>query len=181
MAPSAGEDARTKNPIEENSMKIALILVGIILAILLLVRLGLSIKPKPFPAYAQRTPDLQTIPLPAGLPVPVERFYRTVYDDRVPVIKTVVLTGRATIRPMFNIPLPARFVFVHNAGVDYRHYIEATFSGLPVLKVNEGYLEMWEGGGLQIWGSRGTIEPLGHGPYPRAAGAIFRPLFAQGR
>ena len=74
-------------------------------------------------------PAPRTVPLPAGLPAPVERFYRTVYGEDVPVIETVVITGRATMRPMFNIPLPARFVFIHNTGRDYRHYFEATFFG----------------------------------------------------
>jgi hypothetical protein len=121
-------------------MKIILILVIFIVALFLLGWLGLQIKPRPFPPYAERTPELKTVPLPAGLPAPVERFYRTVYGDTVPVIETAVLTGRATIRPVMNIPLPARFIFVHNAGRDYRHYIEATFFGWPVMKVNERYV-----------------------------------------
>jgi hypothetical protein len=45
------------------------------------------------------------------------------------------------MRPVMKISLPARFVFVHNAGKDYRHYIEATFFGWPFLKVNEGYVD----------------------------------------
>jgi hypothetical protein len=36
--------------------------------------------------------------------------------------------------------LPVRFSFLHEAGRDYRHYIEVTFFGLPVLKVNEYYV-----------------------------------------
>ena len=44
------------------------------------------------------------------------------------------------MRP-FGIWLPARFIFVHNAGHDYRHYFEATFFGVPFLKINEGYLD----------------------------------------
>jgi hypothetical protein len=39
------------------------------------------------------------------------------------------------------VKLPARFLFVHNTGKDYRHYIEATWFGIPLLKVNEGYLD----------------------------------------
>jgi hypothetical protein len=39
------------------------------------------------------------------------------------------------------IPFPARFRFTHVAGQDYRHYIEATFFGLPVMKVNESYVD----------------------------------------
>ena len=122
-------------------MKIFLIIASVIIAILVLAWLGLQVNPQPFPPYAEQSPELQTVPLPAGLPAPVERFYRTVYGDRVPVIETAVLTGRATIRPVGDIPLPARFVFVHNAGRDYRHYIEATFFGLPLLRVNEGYVD----------------------------------------
>ena len=36
---------------------------------------------------------------------------------------------------------PARFRFTHLAGKDYRHYIEATFFGIPVMKVNERFLD----------------------------------------
>jgi hypothetical protein len=52
-----------------------------------------------------------------------------------------VIAGRATICSLFNIPLPARFISVHNAGKDFCHYIEATLFGLPILKVDEGYLD----------------------------------------
>lgn len=38
------------------------------------------------------------------------------------------------------VPLKARLRFTHKAGESYRHYIEATFWGLPVLKVNEHFL-----------------------------------------
>ena len=120
---------------------IFLALIGVVFAVLVLGWLGLQIKPWPFPAYPGKTPDLKTAPLPAGLPAPVERFYRKVYGDEIPVIETAVIQGRAVIRPFMNITLPARFVFVHNAGKDYRHYIEATLFGLPVLKVNEGYID----------------------------------------
>ena len=30
---------------------------------------------------------------------------------------------------------------MHDAGKDYRHYIEATWFGIPLLKVNEGYVD----------------------------------------
>jgi hypothetical protein len=51
-----------------------------------------------------------------------------------------VIKGRATISP-FGVKLPARFIFVHDAGQGYRHYIEATWYGLPIMKVNERYLD----------------------------------------
>jgi hypothetical protein len=33
------------------------------------------------------------MPLPDGLPAPVERFYRQVYGDDVPRIESAVITG----------------------------------------------------------------------------------------
>lgn len=113
----------------------SLILLG------LLLFLGLVTQPKSFPRYSEKNQQLSTIPLPAGLPAPVERFYRTVFGENIPVITNVVLQGRATMKPFLNIPIPARFVFVHNAGKDYRHYFEATLFGLPIMKINEGYID----------------------------------------
>jgi hypothetical protein len=124
----------------EIMMKPLTIITAILVILILLSWLGLQIKPQPFSPYPEKTPALKTIPLPTGLPAPVERFYKTVYGDEIPVIKTVVIKGRAVIAP-FGVKMPARFLFVHNAGRDYRHYIEATWFGIPLMKVNEGYLD----------------------------------------
>ncbi len=121
-------------------MKLLIAIAAILALLTLLGWLGLQVRPKPFSTYPEKTPELKTIPLPQGLPAPVERFYRTVYGDEIPVIETAVMKGRAVMSP-FGVKLPARFVFVHNAGKDYRHYIEATWFGIPFLKVNEGYLD----------------------------------------
>jgi hypothetical protein len=51
-----------------------------------------------------------------------------------------VLIGHGRVR-QFGIWLPTRFAMIHNAGKDYRHYFEATFFGIPVLKINEGYID----------------------------------------
>ena len=121
-------------------MKTLLIIVSILAALFLLSWLGLQIKPRSFSAHPGNTPELKWIPLPAGLPAPVERFYKAAYGDTIPVIETVVVKGRATISP-FGVKLPARFLFVHNTGKDYRHYFEATWFGLPIMKVNERYVD----------------------------------------
>jgi hypothetical protein len=121
-------------------MKTLLIILCILVALFFLGWLGFQIKPRSFSAYPENMPELDTIPLPAGLPAPVERFYKTVYGNEIPVIDSVVIKGRAVIAP-FGVAMPARFIFVHNAGRDYRHYIEATWFGLPLMKVNEGYLD----------------------------------------
>jgi hypothetical protein len=102
--------------------------------------LGLRIRPKPFASYPEQTPELQTVPLPDDLPAPVERYFRQLYGDEIPVITSAVVSGRATMSP-FGFALPARFRFTHQAGQGYRHYIEATWFGIPVMKVNEWYLD----------------------------------------
>lgn len=110
--------------------------------LLLLGWLGFKVNPAPFPNIQGAAAAPQTIPLPSGLPAPVERFYRLTYGDRIPVITSAVITGRATMRPIPGGPtLPARFRFIHEAGRNYRHYIEATWFGLRVLTVNESYLD----------------------------------------
>lgn len=82
------------------------------------------------------------VPVPEGLPAPVARFYHEVYGEEMPVVETAVISGRAMINPM-GLPfyMPARFRFIHNAGQGYRHYIEATFFGMPLIKVNERYVD----------------------------------------
>jgi hypothetical protein len=71
----------------------------------------------------------------------VERFYHVVYGERIPVIHSAVMSGGAEVRPFGRPTLPARFRFAHVAGRSYRHYIEATFFGLPIMKINESYVD----------------------------------------
>jgi len=121
-------------------MKILLIVVGIPVVLVLLGWLGLRIKPAPLPAFPQQAGKLETIPLPGDLPAPVERFYRQLCGENLPVIESFVVTGRAKMRIM-GITFPSRFRFTQIAGQDYRHYIETTMFGLPLMKVNEHYLD----------------------------------------
>lgn len=121
-------------------MKIIVWILVIVIALAIIAWLGLRVRPAPFDPVRLPASTVQTVPLPDGLPAPVERFYRQTYGDEVPVVETVVLSGRATMR-IQGITFPARFRFTHRAGDDYRHYIEATIFGLPLMKVNERYLD----------------------------------------
>jgi hypothetical protein len=121
-------------------LKVLFGFLGVVVVLILLGWLGLRIQPRPLPAFPQQAAVTQTIPLPDGLPAPVERYYRQIYGESVPVIESAVLTGRAKMRIM-GITFPARFRFTHDAGQGYRHYIEATIFGLPLMKVNEHYLD----------------------------------------
>ena len=102
--------------------------------------LGLQVPPFSFEPYPSETPELKTTALPDDLPDPVDRFYRAVYGDEIPVIGSAVISGKARMR-VFGISFPARFRFTHVAGQDYRHSIEAGLLGLPLMKVNEHYLD----------------------------------------
>lgn len=138
--PGVEQERRVKKT--RNTMTQILLILAVVVGLLVLVGwAGLQVKPAPFPTYPAQTPPLATVPLPAGLPAPVERFYRVIYGDEIPVITTAVITGRATMRPFGPITFPARFRFTHEAGQGYRHYIEATFWGIPIMKVNERYLD----------------------------------------
>ena len=149
-------------------MKGIMIIAGVVLALAFLGWLGLQIKPKPFPAFSGQPAVPETVPLPEGLPAPVNRFYRQIYGEEVPVITSAVISGRASLR-ISGITFPGRFRFMYDAGQGYRHYIEATFFGLPLMKVNEFYLEgkgrmelpfgvtenepkIDQGGNLGLWG-----------------------------
>ena len=122
-------------------MRPVFIILAVVVGFVFIVWLGLRVQPKPFATYAGSAGEVKSMPLPAGLPEPVERFYRTVYGDRIPVVTSAVVSGRATMRPFGPLTLPARFRFTHEAGKGYRHYIEATFFGLPAMQVNERFLD----------------------------------------
>jgi hypothetical protein len=121
-------------------MKIIVTILSVLVVLLAVGWLGLQIKPRSFAAYPAQSGPLPTVPLPDNLPAPVARYFRQLYGDEVPVITSAVLTGKATIAP-FGLALPSRIRFVYEAGQGYRHYIESTFFGIPIMKVNEHYLD----------------------------------------
>jgi len=121
-------------------MRTLWILLGIVAALPALFWIGLQVRPPSFPPFVSEPSPQTTVPLPIDLPAPVARFYRTVYGDQIPIIESAVITGRADLRIM-GIRFPSRFRFTHFAGQDYRHYIESTVFGLPLMRVNESYVD----------------------------------------
>jgi hypothetical protein len=101
---------------------------------------GLRLVPGPLPPYAPAEPVLATIPLPPDLPAPVSRWYRDLYGDHVPVVDSAVISGRATLR-LGGLTFQGRFRFIHEAGRAYRHYLDATLFRLPLLRVNEWFID----------------------------------------
>ncbi|MEE4194348.1 MAG: DUF6544 family protein [Anaerolineae bacterium] len=121
-------------------MKTIWLILIAVLAIVALFLVGLRITPKPLADSGFANGKIETIPMPAGLPAPVERFLREIYGEQIPVIETAIISGRAKLT-VNGITFPSRYRFVHNAGQDYRHYIESTIFGFPILKVNEKYVD----------------------------------------
>lgn len=105
----------------ENQRNILIIITGFLIGIGLLAWLGFRVQPKSFPVFKTQSQPLKKLPLPDGLPAPVEQFCKTVYGEGIPVIKTEVILGRGILKLFMKIPVPARHVFFHIAGKDYRH------------------------------------------------------------
>lgn len=102
--------------------------------------LGLQVRPRPLPHPAVGPGEVSSVPLPDGLPAPVERFYRALYGDRLPVVDSAVISGRGTMR-IAGVVFPARFRFSHVAGDSYRHYIELTAFGARLVAVDEWFVD----------------------------------------
>ena len=115
-------------------------LVDLVILVPLLLVLGLRIQPQPFAAYPEPTRLETAVTIPPSLPAPVTRYYQATMPEEVPLIETAVVTARGHLRFM-GITFPQRLRFIHDAGQGYRHYIEATLFGKPLLKVNERYLD----------------------------------------
>ena len=101
-------------------------------------RIGLQVQPGPFLPPAPGAASQEAVALPANMPPPVVRYVGIVLGDRVPVVGSVALTGRGRLR-VSGVSFLARWRFTYTAGRDYRHEIECTWFGTPILRVNEIY------------------------------------------
>jgi hypothetical protein len=119
--------------------KILIIILAVIIGLIVILWLGLQVPAKSFPAYVSPTQDLGMIDLPQNLPAPVEAYYQAIGGPNLPLIDSAVISGTASIR-LGGITFPGRFRFIHEAGRNYRHYIETTWFGIPIMKVNERYI-----------------------------------------
>jgi hypothetical protein len=102
--------------------------------------LGLRVRPAGLASGAAGDGALNSVPLPPGLPVPVDRFYRQTYGDQVPVITSAVIVGRGWLR-LFGLRWQMRFRFVHEAGRAFRSHIEVTIFSVAVMKVDESLVD----------------------------------------
>lgn len=122
-------------------MRILIVVAVILVVLVLLLLLGLQVRPRLFPAVElPRFEQREGVNLPPDLPAPVARFYQNLYVEQIPDVSSAVISGRARMR-IAGVTFPARFRFTHLAGEGYRHYIEATLFGIPVMRVNERFLD----------------------------------------
>ncbi len=115
-------------------------MIDLVILTILFVMLGLRYKPAPFGEVPQPAGQVQTIPMPDGLPAPVERYYRQLYGSEIPVYHSAVITSVGTLR-FKGVTFPARIRFSHISGQGYRHYFEAMVWKFPFLRVNEYFLD----------------------------------------
>ncbi|MCS7070742.1 MAG: hypothetical protein NZM00_04500 [Anaerolinea sp.] len=114
-----------------------LAVLGLLLA---LGWVGLRVRARAFPSLVPE-PVLRRLPLPVGLPPPVERFARVIYGDTLPEVRSAVISGRARLAPT-GLPLPTRFRFYYDAArSSHYHEIQATWFTLPFLHIHERNLE----------------------------------------
>jgi hypothetical protein len=121
-------------------VKPTLIVVTSLVALTLLGWLGLRVPARSFPELGLAPGEPETIPLPEGLPAPVERFYQELYGGQIPAVESAVVSGRGTMR-VAGVTLPVRFRFTHDVGDGYRHDIEATIYRLRMLTVTETFID----------------------------------------
>lgn len=124
-------------------MSLRKIVSGIFAALLVLVGgawLGTRFNFKGFDIPAQSGNDLGTVPPPADLPAPVARFVDVIFGDEIPVVESALVMGTADLT-FAGITFPARFKFYYDAGRAYYHYIQLGWYGIPIITVNERYMD----------------------------------------
>ncbi len=102
--------------------------------------LGLQVKASSFPVIVSADSP-RMIPIPEGLPAPVERFAQAVFGDSLPEVQSAMVQGRAQLAPT-GMPMPTRFRFYYDA-VRNSHYhdIQVTWFNLTFMRIHERNLE----------------------------------------
>lgn len=121
-------------------LQILLLLLGALAILLVIGWLGLQVPSPRFESPAAGA-DPRRVPIPAGLPSPVERYARIVFGESIPVFDTAMITGHARLSP-FGLPMPTRFRFYYDVRrSSHYHEIHVTWFTRPFLRIHERNLE----------------------------------------
>ncbi|MDX2141186.1 MAG: DUF6544 family protein [Chloroflexota bacterium] len=120
--------------------RILIAIVGTVAALFGVCWLGLRVPAPAFPSDESAGTATTNIPIPTGLPAPVERFARVVYGDMLPQAQMARVSGHATVT-MNGITMPARFRFSYDMARGHYHEIQVTWFALPVMSIHERYLD----------------------------------------
>jgi hypothetical protein len=96
--------------------------------------LGLLAKPSQFaaPAAPDATRPVRLARIPAGLPAPVDRWYRAEFPQGLPVYDSVVMRGTGTMR-MAGVALPFRHLVELRPGRGFYRKMDITWFDIPFL------------------------------------------------
>lgn len=119
-------------------MRTKLKIVGGLAGLVAVVWSGIRVKPPRFESPRRTRRKSGSVDLPADLPAPVARYARAVFGESIPVVDTALIIGCADLR-LGGIAWKGRFRFFHQAGSAYRHEIQLTWFGLPLITVDEKY------------------------------------------
>jgi len=100
---------------------------------------GLRVRPAPLPPVPGPLAERGSVPVPTDVPAPVALYYRATFGDSVPVVDSAIITAHGDIN-LNGLTFPGRFRFTHLAGRAYRHYIDGSWFGVPLIKVNERFM-----------------------------------------
>jgi hypothetical protein len=120
-------------------VRILMIVLVVALVLLGFGWLGFRVPSTAFAALPD-VPIAETMPIPTDLPLPVQRFARAVYGERLPVIHSAIVTGHGSLAP-FGMDMAARFRFYYDVEHGHYHEIDTTWYTLPIMHVHERFLD----------------------------------------
>jgi len=116
------------------------VLVTILVLLIAAGWLGLQVKAASFaPVVPGESPE--RAPLPDNLPEPVARYARLLFGETMPVVRTAQVVGRGRLINK-GLALPTRMRLYYDAArTSHYHDFQVTWFTLPVLRVNERFLD----------------------------------------
>jgi hypothetical protein len=115
---------------------------------------GMQVPPPAFPPIPSAPGGFRTVPIPGGLPAPVDRYLRAIGDGRsLPLLDSFVMWGR--MRMKRGMWMHGRWRAYHIPGQHFHRPLEITWFGLPFLR---GTDQSIDGQGTMMVGDERTMD-----------------------